>query len=163
MTSFLAPRILFSFADCFFGNLMAGQLGELCGRKRPLFFAVLLVTAFNVAGFFANSWISLAVCRFFIGAGHGACMTIRITLRIFSRRVEIMNYRLSTLGHRGSIVLERYSELHSFGSSTVPGHLRINICVFPECQSIPIYNLSSHFPKCISCLKFVVGCQILIY
>jgi len=59
--------------------------------------------------------------------------------------------------------VETYSELDSFGSSTVPGHLRINICVFPESQSIPIYNLSSHFPKCISCLKFVVGCQILIY
>ena len=33
----------------------------------------------------------------------------------------------------------KYSELDSFGSSTVPGHLRIYIFVFPECQSIPIY------------------------
>ena len=56
-----------------------------------------------------------------------------------------------------------YSELDSFGSSTVPGHLCINIFVFQERQSIPIYYLSSHFPKSISCLKFVVGCQILIY
>ena len=32
-----------------------------------------------------------------------------------------------------------YSELDSFGSSTVPGHLRIHIFVFPECPSIPIY------------------------
>jgi len=32
-----------------------------------------------------------------------------------------------------------YSELDSFGSSTVPGHLRIKIFVFPGCQSIPIY------------------------
>ena len=32
-----------------------------------------------------------------------------------------------------------YSELDSFGSSTVPGHLRINIFVFPECQNIPTY------------------------
>ena len=63
-----------------FGNLMSGQLGELFGRKRPLFFAVLLVTAFNVAGFFANNWILLAVCRFFIGAGHGAFMTMNYAL-----------------------------------------------------------------------------------
>ena len=33
----------------------------------------------------------------------------------------------------------KYSEPDSFGSSTVPGHLRINIFVFPECQSTPIY------------------------
>jgi len=33
----------------------------------------------------------------------------------------------------------KYSELDSFGSSTVPGHFHINIFVFPECQSIPIY------------------------
>ena len=38
-----------------------------------------------------------------------------------------------------SIFLKLYSELDSFGSSTVPGHLRINIFVFPECQSILIY------------------------
>ena len=56
-----------------------------------------------------------------------------------------------------------YSELDSFGSSTVPGHIRINIFVFPECQSIPIYLLPSHFPKSISCLNCVDGCQILIY
>jgi len=35
--------------------------------------------------------------------------------------------------------LSNYSELDSFGSSTVPGHLRINIFVFPEYQSIPTY------------------------
>jgi len=36
-------------------------------------------------------------------------------------------------------VLYNYSILDSFGSSTVPGHLRINIFVFSECQSISIY------------------------
>jgi len=65
--------------------------------------------------------------------------------------------------HQWKLLLFLYSELDSFGSSTVPGHLRINIFVFPECQSIPIYKLSSHFPKSISCMKFAVGWQILIY
>ena len=63
-----------------FGNILSGQLGELFGRKKPLFFAVFLVMAFNIVGFFANSWVVFAVCRFFIGAGHGAFMTMNYAL-----------------------------------------------------------------------------------
>ncbi|WAR11336.1 ORCT-like protein [Mya arenaria] len=62
------------------GNLISGQLGELFGRKRPFFFAIVITMIFNVAGFFANNWILYAVCRFFMGLGEGFFMTIKYAL-----------------------------------------------------------------------------------
>ncbi|XP_052818707.1 organic cation/carnitine transporter 2-like isoform X2 [Mya arenaria] len=62
------------------GNLVSGQMGELFGRKRPFFFAVLLFMVFNLVGFFANHWVLFAVCRFFIGIGVGTFMTMKYAL-----------------------------------------------------------------------------------
>ncbi|WAR11337.1 ORCT-like protein [Mya arenaria] len=62
------------------GNVIAGQLGEIFGRKRPFFFAVVILIIANVIGFFANSWIVFAVCRFFVGLAAGSFMTMKYAL-----------------------------------------------------------------------------------
>jgi len=63
-----------------FGNIVTGQLGELFGRKRPFFFAVALTIVANIVGFFVNNWVVFAICRFFIGLGAGAFMTMKYAL-----------------------------------------------------------------------------------
>lgn len=63
-----------------FGNLVAGQLGELFGRKRPFFFAVLVSLIGNMMGFFAPSWVVYAIGCFLNGFSAGAFMTMKYAL-----------------------------------------------------------------------------------
>ena len=49
-----------------------------------------------------------------------------------------------------------YSELDSFGSSTVPGHLRIYIFVLPECQSLTTFNYPVIFLNLLAALTLLL-------
>jgi len=60
-------------------------------------------------------------------------MTMEHSFELFEHAYEYFNLIVH------GVIIKGNSELDSFGSSTVPGHFRINIFVFPECQSIPIY------------------------
>ncbi|WAR11431.1 OCTL-like protein, partial [Mya arenaria] len=62
------------------GNVVAGQFGELFGRKRPFFMALVITMVFNVVGFFSKHWVVFAVCRFFIGLAAGFFMTMKYAL-----------------------------------------------------------------------------------
>jgi len=66
-------------------------------------------------------------------------MFILLFTRINNEQSSIISKLVIYLATHKTIYFIKYSELDSFGSSTVPGHLRINIIDFPECQSIPIY------------------------
>ena len=68
------------------------------------------------------------------------CYNIDVSWQISLQLGQLLRYyEMIHLNFSRSTFLVIYSELDSFGSSTVPGHFRINIFVFPECQSIPIY------------------------
>ncbi|KAL4240699.1 hypothetical protein ACF0H5_001491 [Mactra antiquata] len=62
------------------GNIMAGQIADMFGRKPPFFTALVIVSAFNLLGFFSTSWKIFAVARFFAGLGGGFFMTTQYCL-----------------------------------------------------------------------------------
>ncbi|XP_045160403.2 organic cation transporter-like protein [Mercenaria mercenaria] len=51
------------------GNILAGQLSDLIGRKPPFFTSIILITVFNLVGFFSVNWVMFAVARIFVGIG----------------------------------------------------------------------------------------------
>ena len=62
------------------GNLVSGQLGELFGRKRPFFFALIVSFIGNMLGFFAPNWVVYAACVFLNGLSAGTFMTMKYAL-----------------------------------------------------------------------------------
>lgn len=53
------------------GALLAGQMGDLFGRKKTLYVFVLEHAVLNFVAAFSVSWQMFAACRFFIGVGIG--------------------------------------------------------------------------------------------
>lgn len=53
------------------GNLLAGQLADLVGRRPPFFSSLVLIMVFNLVGFLSVNWVMVAVSRIFIGMGMG--------------------------------------------------------------------------------------------
>ncbi|XP_060565155.1 solute carrier family 22 member 4-like [Ruditapes philippinarum] len=59
------------------GSLVAGQLSDTFGRKRPYFAGIIIVIVFNFIGFMSSNWIMFAVSRFFIGIGAGDFISVQ--------------------------------------------------------------------------------------
>ncbi|XP_053395964.1 organic cation transporter protein-like [Mercenaria mercenaria] len=62
------------------GNILAGQLSDLIGRKPPFFTSIILITVFNLVGFFSVSWVMFAVARIFVGIGSGFFLSTQYCL-----------------------------------------------------------------------------------
>lgn len=62
------------------GSLLAGQLADLLGRKRPFFASIIMLLMLHVIGFFSVSWIMFAVCTFFTGVAATFYFTIMNSL-----------------------------------------------------------------------------------
>lgn len=62
------------------GNIAAGQLADLIGRKRPFFLSMLIVLIFHTVGFFSVSWEMFAVSTIFNGISQGFFFTIQYNL-----------------------------------------------------------------------------------
>ncbi|XP_053385115.1 organic cation/carnitine transporter 2-like [Mercenaria mercenaria] len=62
------------------GNVAAGQIADLFGRKPPFFTSIVLLLSFNIVGYFSTSWKMFAVARFFVGAGGGFFLTTQYCL-----------------------------------------------------------------------------------
>lgn len=78
------------------GNLIAGQLGDLIGRRPPYVASIVMILVANIAGFFSTNWIMFAVARFFIGVG--SCFYVTASYSLMSEfclakwRVWIMGF-----------------------------------------------------------------------
>ena len=57
------------------GNVIAGQLADLLGRKPPFFASIWLILLTHIVGYFAITWQMFAVCSFFSGFGGGFFLT----------------------------------------------------------------------------------------
>ena len=62
------------------GNLLGGQLGDLVGRKKPLFVSLIIMILGNFLGFAVNSWISLLVAKIIVGIGAGTFISCHFSL-----------------------------------------------------------------------------------
>ncbi|XP_005094003.1 solute carrier family 22 member 16-like [Aplysia californica] len=58
------------------GALLAGQMGDVFGRRSSLYFFVLMHITFNFIAAFSTSWVMFAALRFFIGIGIGAIVVV---------------------------------------------------------------------------------------
>ena len=54
-------------AGLFLVHFISGHLADRFGRKVPLMLSLILMLIFNIAAFFAQSWIVLAVARAIVG------------------------------------------------------------------------------------------------
>ena len=57
------------------GNLLAGHLSDMFGRKRPYFASMALMAIANFVSYLANTWTLVAVTRFVVGFAVSAFMT----------------------------------------------------------------------------------------
>ncbi|XP_060552261.1 organic cation/carnitine transporter 2-like [Ruditapes philippinarum] len=62
------------------GNIVAGQIADLFGRKPPFFTSIVILIGFNLFGFFSTSWQMFAIARFFTGVGGGFFLTTQYCL-----------------------------------------------------------------------------------
>ncbi|XP_053395337.1 solute carrier family 22 member 4-like [Mercenaria mercenaria] len=62
------------------GNILAGQLSDMIGRKPPFFTSIILITVFNLVGFFSVNWVMFAVARIFVGIGSGFFLSTQYCL-----------------------------------------------------------------------------------
>ncbi|XP_053393411.1 organic cation/carnitine transporter 2-like isoform X2 [Mercenaria mercenaria] len=62
------------------GNIIAGQIADLIGRKYPLFASIAIILVFNLIGYFATNWIIFSIARFFIGFGSGFFLSTQYSL-----------------------------------------------------------------------------------
>jgi len=51
------------------GCFISGHLGDHVGRKPTYFVSLVLLTIFNVVGYFCVNWQMYAVVRFILGVG----------------------------------------------------------------------------------------------
>lgn len=69
-------------AGVFAGGLISGQAADTFGRKPTFFLSVLVVVAFNLAGYFPMGWQAYAAMRFLIGLGMGSYLTVQYSLML---------------------------------------------------------------------------------
>ncbi|GFO17498.1 solute carrier family 22 member 21 [Plakobranchus ocellatus] len=62
------------------GALLAGQMGDVLGRRRTTYLFVLEHSVLNILIAFSPSWQVFAICRFFIGLGVGGILVAAFTL-----------------------------------------------------------------------------------
>ena len=67
-------------AGTLFGNVAAGQIADLFGRKPPFFASLVLIAVFNFVGYLSSSWIMFLVVRVLIGIGTGCFLTIQYSI-----------------------------------------------------------------------------------
>lgn len=67
-------------AGILLGNVVAGQLGDLVGRKPPFYSSIVIILVSTLVGFISKEWITFAVSRFFVGMGSGFFLTIQYNL-----------------------------------------------------------------------------------
>ncbi|XP_060552264.1 organic cation transporter protein-like [Ruditapes philippinarum] len=77
------------------GNIAAGQIADLIGRKPPFFASILLIFSFNIVGYFSSSWQVFAVARFFLGIGCGFFLT---TQYCFLSEFSLARWRVWIVG-----------------------------------------------------------------
>ena len=77
------------------GNIAAGQIADLVGRKPPFFASILIIAVFNTVGFLAKSWQVFAVARFFLGMGAGFFLT---TQYCFVSEFSLARWRVWIVG-----------------------------------------------------------------
>ena len=63
------------------GNLLAGQIADLIGRKTPLFLSISSLVALNILAAFSVSWLMFAIIRFFMGFAIGVDITIQYNIQ----------------------------------------------------------------------------------
>ena len=63
------------------GNLLAGQIADLIGRKLPLFLSIASLVVLNLLAVFSVSWHMFAIIRFFLGFAIGVDITIQYSIQ----------------------------------------------------------------------------------
>ena len=63
------------------GNVLAGQIADLIGRKSPLFLAIASLVVLNIAAAFSTSWLMFAILRFFMGFSVGIDLTVQYNIQ----------------------------------------------------------------------------------
>lgn len=64
-------------AGVFLGNLACGQVADLVGKKKPLFFSLISMIVLNTLSAFSTSWLMMAILKFFIGVAVGFELTVQ--------------------------------------------------------------------------------------
>ena len=64
------------------GCILAGQLGDLFGRKPTYFLSLCVLLVSNLIAAFSVSWQMFAILRFFIGSGCGIYLTVHLTFKV---------------------------------------------------------------------------------
>ena len=70
------------------GNLLAGQIADMFGRRKPLFSFVLTHILLNIVAAFSTSWVMFAVLRFLIGFCIAAILQTLFVLNIESLPIK---------------------------------------------------------------------------
>ncbi|XP_045211468.2 organic cation transporter protein-like [Mercenaria mercenaria] len=62
------------------GNLLAGQISDMFGRKPPFFTSIVILIVSNLIGFLSFNWIMFAVARVLVGLGAGCFLSVQYSL-----------------------------------------------------------------------------------
>ena len=63
------------------GNLLAGQIADLIGRKQPLFLSIASLVVLNILAAFSTSWLMFTILRFFMGFAMGVDLTVQYNIQ----------------------------------------------------------------------------------
>ena len=63
------------------GNLLAGQIADLIGRKPPVFLSQAALVGLNILAAFSTGWLMFTILRFFLGFAVGVFLTVMYNIQ----------------------------------------------------------------------------------